>query len=367
MRKFVTYMVFGLLGFSAVSQEETTLSYAEQLRKLELEMDSLSIFNLIDSLFALEVSQSGELNIRLGFTNSVTSAGRDYDLNQKGISSGISYYHRSGVYTDLSGYWNSGVSPNYNPTVFSIGYLGTINPKWIYSFDYEKWFFNPKDSSENPLTHSIGTSLTYDFKIGYVSADYSFLFGAETAHRFIGNLVGTINLGKWWVFKRINLYPGVSILYGNSDVTRLRITQNQLSEETKRRFQLLVEFSELTDQERYFLLSSVRKAYESGKITEQRRNELQFLIRNSANLTDADVNELKSLINDGFESSVYENGNAFGLLNYAISIPLSLSTNRFNILLSYTYSIPISLPGEVFEIDPIGYFGASISYRIQFK
>lgn len=327
-------------------------------------MDSLSIFHIIDSLFAMEQVNNSELNIRAAFTSSVTSAGRDYDLNQTGISPGVSYYHKSGAYADLAGYWNSGITPKYNPTVVSFGYLGSLSTKWSYSLDYEKWIFNPNDSSENPLTNSIGGSLSYDLKFAFASIDYSMLFGDEIAHRLIGNLASNIKLGKWWVFKSVNLYPSASILYGNSDITQMRITREQLNDEAKNRLTRLIEFSELTDQQRFLMLSSIRRAYENGRITLNRRNELRSMILNASTLSAADVDELQSLINDGFDSTIYEDGNAFGLLNYSFSLPISFSTNRINVILSYTYSIPVSLPGEILSVNPIGYFGASISYRI---
>lgn len=330
-------------------------------------MDSLSIFNLLDSLFDFEYSAGSELNIRLGFTSSVTSAGRDYSLNQTGISPGVSYYHKSGWYGDLSGFWNSGVEPSYNPTILSGGFLGTMGEKWGYSMDYEKWFFNPNDSSDNPLTHSIGTSLSYDFKIGYASIDYSFLFGNETAHRFIGNLSGNINFGKWWGFNSVSLFPSVNIMYGNNSITQLRITRQQLTDQQKLQFQRLVEFSELNDRQRFQLWRYINNAFNEGTITAERRNQLLTALSDSRDLTPEDVDQLQNLIENGFESTEFADGNAFGLMNYSFTLPLSFSSDRWNILLSYTYSIPVKLPGEYFDVDPIGYFGASISYRIRFK
>ena len=190
-RAFILLILL-VCSLKSSSQLTDTLSYAEQLAALEAEMDSLSIFNLIESVMALEVQSSSELNLHAGFTSSVTSAGRDYDINQQGVAPGVSYYHKSGIYADLSGYWNSDFEPNYNPTVFSLGYLTTLNEKWSYSLDYERWIFNPKDTSDNPLQNSIGASLNYEFVVD-IGLDYSILFGNETAHRLIGTLGKSID------------------------------------------------------------------------------------------------------------------------------------------------------------------------------
>lgn len=366
MFRTVTTSVLLIIAFSSFSQE--TLSYAEQLKAIEEEMDSLSIFNLIDSLFTLDIDPASELNIRVGFTTNVTSAGRDYDLSQSGFSPGISYYHKSGMYGDLAGYWNSGVEPNYNPTVLSGGYLGTFkNPKWSYSVDAERWFYNPKDSSENPLTYSAGGSLSYDFKVGYASVDYSFLFGEETSNRIITNLTGTINLGKWWIFKTISLYPTINMMAGNSDITQLRITNRQISNVNADRIKRLTTFENLTDEQRKFMALLIFRAYNNGVMTEEARNQLLIDLRNSATLSDQNLASLQQIADQGYEVTEYVDANEFGVLNYSFTLPLSLSTNRFYFLLSYTYSIPVQLPGEFIEVDPIGYFGASISYRIPFK
>lgn len=366
MHRLFTILVLLIIALSSYSQEE--LSYAEQLEAIEAEMDSLSIFNLIDSLFSAEIVTPNELNIRLGFTTNVTSAGRDYNLSQSGVSPGISFYHKSGFYGDLAGYWNSGVDPNYNPTVLSTGYLGNFkNPKWSYSVDVEKWFYNPKDPSNNPLTYSLGGSLSYDINWGFASIDYSFLFGEETANRIITNFTGTINIGKWWIFKSINLYPSANVMAGNSDITQLRITNREVSAQTADRIKRITSFANLTNEQRKFMAFLILRAYNNDVITEQTRNELLIDLRNSADLSPENQASLQTIANQGYEVTEYVDSNAFGILNYAFTLPLSLTTERFYFLLSFTYSIPVQLPGEFIDVEPIGYFGASISYRIPFK
>ncbi|MEO9869534.1 TorF family putative porin [Ekhidna sp.] len=366
MFRAITILMLVSMPFVSFSQD--SLSYAEQLKILEDEMDSLTIFNLIDSLFSMEYNPTSELNVRIGFTSNVTSSGRDYNLNQTGISPGISYYHKSGIYSDVAGYWNSGADPNYNPTVLSVGYLGTFkNPKWSYSVDGERWFYNPTDSSENPLKHSFGTSISYDFKIGFASIDYSFLFGETTANRIITNLSGSIDLGKWWVFKSISLFPSVSTIVGNSDITQLRISNRQISDRNTERISKLTSFEGLTQQQKKFIGLIVIRAFRNGTISEVTRNNLLVDLSRSSILSDESISGLNEITEGGYEITEYVGSNEFGVLNYAFTLPLSLATNRFYFLISYTYTIPVKLPGEFIEVDPVGYFGASISYRIPFK
>ncbi len=366
MYRTVTILVLLLLTLPSVSQE-ASLSYAEQLQAIEDEMDSLSIFNLIDEVFASE-DPANELSIRMGFTTNVTSAGRDYDISQSGISAGASYYHKSGLFGDLAGYWNSGVDPNYNPTILSVGYLGSFkNRKWSYSMDAERWFFNPNDSSNNPLTSSLGASLTYDFEWGFATVDYSFLFGEETANRLISSLSGTIGLGKWWIFNNVSFYPSVSMMTGNSDITQLRITDQEVSAQTANRINRLTSFADLTLEQRKFIGLLILRAFENDIIDESTRNSLLRDLRNAQTLTPENKSALETIASEGYQTEELVDGKRFGTLNYAFTLPLSLSTDRIFILLSYTYSIPVQLPDEFIEVEPIGFFGASISYRIPFK
>lgn len=345
--------------------QDSNLSYADQLLALEQEMDSLSIFNLLDSILLDNPLESNQFNIRFGVTSSVTSAGRDYNINQTGYSAGLSYFHKSGIYMDASGYWNSGVTPAYNPTIISGGYLGTLSKKWTYSLDYEHWFFNPKDSSENNLTNSVGTSVNYDFGNGYFGLDYSYLFGKETSHRFIGSLTGTINLGKWGIFKSVNLYPTVSAMAGNGNVTTLRITTDQVSDEFRFTVERFNQLSELTDEQRNQLRLFI---IANQEIPRQRKNRLLSLIALYEEIDPSaeELAQLNDLVENGIDQEEFVDGTQFGILNYSFSLPLSLSTNRFSFLLSYTYSIPIQLSSEIFEVEPLGYFGFSVSYRIPY-
>ncbi len=345
--------------------QDTSSSYAEQLLALEQEMDSLSIFNFLDSVLLQTDLQTSMLNLRFGMTSSVTSAGRDYNINQTGYSAGLSYFHKSGAYLDLSGYWNTDVTPSYNPTILSGGYLGSFNSKWSYSLDYEHWFYNPNDSSENDLTNSLGTSLSYDFKKGYIGVDYSYLFGQKTSHRIIGSLTGMIKIGKWGMFKDINFFPTASIMAGNGNVTTLRITTEQVTEDFRITVQGFNKLSELTDAQREQLKRYIQR---NDQLPRQRKHRLLAIIDyyEEFDPSPEELAELNQLVENGVEQEEFVDAEQFGILNYSFSVPLSLSTDRISILLSYTYSIPIQLSSEIFEVEPLGYFGASVSYRIPY-
>jgi len=347
------------------AKSQDSLSYAAQLEILESELDSLSIFNLIDSLLLSSefYSNRSELNLKVGYTSSITSSGRDFGINQSGYSSGITYYHKSGFYGDLSGYWNNGVTPSYNPTILNLGYL--VNSKKLnYSFDYEHWFYNPQDSSENPLTNSIGASATYDINKLSVGLDYSYLFGKNSAHRFIGNVGLNIGIKPFWKFNQISFFPTANVIYGNSELTTMRITVDQLPESELNYTERLIQFSELSRLEIARLLRRLERSFTNGNISESQYQRILSTIEIGSNLSDSEIAELNTILQDGgIQREDYYEEETFGLLNYSFSFPIILSTKKLSFLFNFTYSIPVKLPGEIFEVQPIGYFSTSIIYR----
>lgn len=361
----MTFLLLSSWSFETTSQE---LSYAEQLDLLESELDSMGVFNLFDSILSTtELQIPNELNFRFSYTDNVTSAGRDFNLDQSGLSPGIAYYHRSGFYGDLAGYWNSGVTPNYNPTILTIGYLGN-KKRWVYSMDYERWFYNPKDSLVSDLTNSIGGYGGYNWNNFTLGIDYSFLFGQNDAHRILGIISYSLPLRGFWKFKNVNLFPTFNILFGNSELTTMRIATNQLPESIINYAERLLTIANATEEEKRNWTRQAIVAYRNGRISEEQRNSLINIIQTGSSLTQQDIETFRQLLKTGeYTREFFYTDEAFGLLNYTFTIPLSLSTNRLSILISYTYNLPVKLPEEVFEVDPSGYFGASVLYRIPFK
>src|SRR5688572_14430118 len=96
-----------------LSQVETDLTFE----------DSLSIFQLIDSLLMQGDLDASQLAVRLSYNSNVMSTGRTLGIENFGLSPGISYYHKSGLYADVSGFWSKDFEPSYYLTVASLGYM----------------------------------------------------------------------------------------------------------------------------------------------------------------------------------------------------------------------------------------------------
>ena len=138
-----------------------------------------------------------------------------------------------------------------------------------------------------------------------------------------------------WFFDKISIYPSGFIVVGNDEVTRLRTTDDPLIN-------------------RIYFLSNLPE----GALDQLRPRRRQRIEEFADRITDE---QYQNLLDSYY---IEENNKVFGLLNYSLGIPISLTKNRFNFLVSYNYSFPVKLPGETYKLDPVGYTSLTVSYRI---
>lgn len=335
--------IFFFVGSALLAQDSSQLSYQEQWAQLEADLDSFSIFLAIDSLLTYDLSPPSEFNFRLSYNSNITSAGRNYGLDQHGLSPGVSYYHKTGLFADVAGFWNSDSDPNYSLTTFSVGFLKTLSSKWSIGADYERWFIN---GGSTTFENNLGINTNYQIGPIDVALDYSYLFGKENGSRLITNLSTTINIGKNFLgFSRVSLSPTVSFIMGHDIVTTFSTSDN-------RNVIYLLQLVTLEPEERDLAL---RALVANGTLTTQQA----FRIRNRIN--NLTPEQEQRLLEAAFIAS---DNKEFGALNYSFTLPLTLSNKRSILMLSYTYSVPIALPGETASFDPIGFFSLSYNYRL---
>lgn len=310
----------------------------------ELAADSLDILDLIDSLLYADFRYS-QLSLRLGYTSDITYAGRNFGIEQYGFASGISYYHKTGLFADVSGFWNSNLEPAYNPTIFTGGYLGKFTNKWTYTLSYDHFLYNQSDddlSNYYPITNSLNAATFLELGKFTVAGEYSFLFGEENAHRLRGNLMYNITKRNWGFIDRFVFLPTASILLGNSYI-----------------YQVTPVYPSMNFQTRFDVRQIMYNEYGESKIKYLWRNNREKYLELEKQTYDQNIDDL----------TIYEltSSNVFGIMNYTLSAPFFFYIDNFTFALSYHYNIPIALPGEDLSLEPNSYAGASIYYNIPFK
>lgn len=234
---FVIQFCWMTFVISANGQEKdsirsiSNLSFADSLSIEKLDSifsysDSLSIFSMIDSLLKNPPDLGSSLVIRAGVNSNIISAGRSIGVSQLGATAGISYYHKSGLFADLSSYWSEDYDPKLYLTIASVGYLKTISKHYSILTSYDRLIYNNTDINvENPLTNMIGLSNFVDFKPITIRLDYSFYFGGEKAHRLTPGIMLNLRKYNFIGLDRISFTPSYQVLYGSATVTSIQLAQ----------------------------------------------------------------------------------------------------------------------------------------------
>lgn len=318
------YTGSGSQDFDSLLQE--TLAYDSMLLE-ELARDSLSILDLIDSLLKYDYRYSSLL-FRTSYTSDIMYAGRDFGIRQYGFSAGLSYYHKSGLFGDLTSYWNSDEEPHINPTTISLGYMGSILPKWNFIASYEHFFYSSNREYEDliyPLTNSLNASTYLDLKHLSLGIDYAFMFGQETAHRMRPNLYGIIRIKNIGFIDEIDIFPTISMLIGNQTLYFL--------------------------DENYSQIQSVLEQYGINNFNRFSRRHPRMAEYILANYITYDE----------------RTENVFGIMNYSMSLPVMVKISNFSLSTGYYINFPIALPGEDIDLSPNNYFNISLIYTIPFR
>lgn len=269
--------------------------------------DSLSIFYLIDSLIALEESSGSQLAVRMAYNSNVLSAGRTLGIDQFGLSPGVSFYHTSGLFADVSSYWSKDFNPKYYLTTLSLGYMHTFSSKFSVMGSYDRFIYNLEDDY-TPFTNGLTVSPYLDLKPFLIQVDYSYYFGDGYANRLMPSVAVNLTRRKLFGIDKISFMPAFYLLFGDQTFTNI-------------------------------IIPSTRAEW------------IRAYIRMQQGLP-------------WYQTETYRE---FGIMNYSISVPLNIQHKNFSFLVSYVYSIPKSLPSETLTLPETGFLAASVTYYIPLK
>ncbi len=312
--KIVTLLVGVTIAISANSQQKDSIRLVElppidstfslnQLDSIFSYSDSLSIFTMIDSLLKNQQEAGSSMVLRTGFNSNIISAGRSIGVNQYGATAGASYYHKSGVYVDLSSYWSEAYNPSLYLTIASLGYLKIVSKHYSVMASYDRLIYNNTDINvENPLTNMLGLSNFLDIKPFTARLDYSFYFGQQKAHRLTPGITITLKKYNFLGLDRISIMPTYQLLFGNATITSIQLAQT----------------------------NAVR-------------------------------------INRRLPALKQVSTNQFGLMNHSVTIPLRLTKKNWSATLSYSYNWPVALPGEENALPENSFLSVTISRVINFN
>ena len=203
------------LGASTYSKAQTIEEMEAELAALEAELDSVSILSFLDSLLIGSEPKSSLL-LSAGYANQVLVNGQDLGLEQFGLNTSASYFHKSGLYGNYLGFYNSETSPSYYLHIAGLGYIGSLSPSLSYNVGYEKSFFGGETSTG--LTNSVNASISWFRQNLTATLSYAYLFAEETAHQLTPSFSYTLKLGKTGFLKSIDITPTFSVFWANANI-----------------------------------------------------------------------------------------------------------------------------------------------------
>ena len=255
--------------------------------------------------------ERSQMAVRLGYNSNITSTSRTIGINQFGISPGLSYYHKTGLYADASSYWSQEYKPNLYLTVLSAGYMKFVTKRWSIVGEYSRYLYSGQGSNSSlPYVNNVGVSQFWFVKPVTFRLDYYFYFGQKKAHRIMPGLMLNFEKRRWKKIDRIWFYPNFTVLFGSENV----ITGYPFYPDYLQRYQLN---QTLPPDKQLPLFYTTTK-------------------------------------------------NVFGVMNYSFVAPLSITRKKYTLLISYTYNIPKSLPYEDLGLKAGGYVSFSVTRYIGF-
>lgn len=153
--------------------------------------------------------------------------------------------------------------------------------------------------------------------------------------------------------------PSFSSIFGNSDITVRFSDQSQQNYNVYEQIRSGV-LDEGVRQEYEAQLSS-QELDQIDRIENNRQLRFREKLRRISYVYFQNNDVYNLVLND-----LTQEETVYGFMNYSFSLPVIFSTTHWTTMLSYTYSIPVELPGEQ-DFPNVGYFGASVIYRIPFK
>jgi hypothetical protein len=270
--------------------------------------DSLSIFRLIDSLLSLDYPEpSSQLGLRLTYNSNMISAGRTLGISQFGLGTSVTYYHKTGLYADISGFWSDEFDPNYYLTILTAGFMYSFSKKISVIASYDHYAFNlPYDYI--PYSNALTASSFFDLKPLFIRMDYAYYFGKQNVHRIMPSLGFTLEKKGLLKLNKVSINPMAMVLLGNESITEIVFPVT-------------------------------------------RQEWITALIR----------------LRNGLPWYTLTTRNVFGVMNYSFMLPVNISHKSWNFFISYSYNIPKAFPGETLVLSKSGFLTASITRLLNLR
>jgi len=218
-----------------------------ELEALDAELsafDSTSLIALVDSLIRLEASLNrSQIVVQAGYNNESLTNDQQSLGYENSYYTGASFYHKSGVFAQVTANWNSQFATPYYLTQLGAGYLGALGQHFSYSGNYSHFFFNhtlENDSVYFPFTDGFDFTFYYLSKYFESGLEYSAILGeTTTSHKLTYRVIGNFELSHIGIIDKIYFRPSMALLWGNQSIYSIKIDRRFL--DPRKRYSIVVD------------------------------------------------------------------------------------------------------------------------------
>ena len=190
---------------------------SEEPSNIDELLDELFVVDTLAVLQAYDDLKGGFLYASISFDEQAYFSGRDFDIDQFGLTPSLTYLSSGGTYLFAGGSYYSELDPAWD--LFALGggqfwSLGT-EKQWSVSASYTHSFLG--EDSEGLNTHRLSSSVSYKLDPLQLNVAGGYLFGADPSYYLTSSITYETTLAQIGTFK-LTFEPNLYLLFSQQNI-----------------------------------------------------------------------------------------------------------------------------------------------------
>ena len=178
MRLIAVFLLLMFTSHLALAQPSNN----EKSNDIDAIIDEFFIVDTLAVLQAYDDLKSGFLYASISYDDQAYFSGRDFDIDQYGLTPSLTYLNSQSIYLFAGGSYYSALDPAWDMFVLGAGRFWSIGKqkKWSISAGYTHSFID--DNSEELNKHRLSSSISIKEQSFQLSLAGGFLFGTDASY-----------------------------------------------------------------------------------------------------------------------------------------------------------------------------------------
>ena len=204
-------------------------------------LDELFVVDTLAVLQAYEDIKGGFLYASISFDEQAYFSGRDFDIDQFGLTPSLTYLSNGGTYLFAGGSYYSELDPAWDLLALGAGQFWSLGTKkqWSVSASYTHSFLG--EDSEGLNTHRLSSSISYKISPLQFNVAGGYLFGDEPNYYFSVSMNYETTLAQIGPFE-LTFEPNLYILFSQQNIIEqvsfFRFTQSTVFDRVNSQLEL---------------------------------------------------------------------------------------------------------------------------------